>query len=208
MSDTLDNKFLDREGGNCSLRPSEYQGQHLVTSKWVYDCIEKCKLLEERYYMPWKDTVVVIDWLRNIPQNVHFLVKNWRSSLRHLYCKTEFYKIKIVSIWKVDISKEVFPQWLFVTDLQWQAVKLNNCMWFILPKVSKKRDNALKFTFTGTDYFNIWFWWFFFLFYINEIFLEHFNILLLLALIKIFKVYLSKEVNIHTYFMNLWLLDK
>lgn len=42
----------DKEESNTRIRPSEYQGQHLVTSKWVYDCIDKCKLLEERYYMP------------------------------------------------------------------------------------------------------------------------------------------------------------
>ncbi|XP_042871458.1 DNA ligase 4-like [Penaeus japonicus] len=42
----------DKEGSACNLRPSDYKGRHLVTSKWVYECIEKCKLLEERYYMP------------------------------------------------------------------------------------------------------------------------------------------------------------
>ncbi|XP_068249304.1 DNA ligase 4 [Palaemon carinicauda] len=33
-------------------RPSELVGQHLVTSDWIYDCIEKGKLLEERHYAP------------------------------------------------------------------------------------------------------------------------------------------------------------
>lgn len=41
---------LNRE--ECSLRPSELVGQHLVTCDWIYACIEKGKLLEERYYMP------------------------------------------------------------------------------------------------------------------------------------------------------------
>nr|XP_045601538.1 DNA ligase 4-like [Procambarus clarkii]XP_045601539.1 DNA ligase 4-like [Procambarus clarkii] len=33
-------------------RPSEMHRQHLVTSDWIYACIEKGKLEEERYFMP------------------------------------------------------------------------------------------------------------------------------------------------------------
>lgn len=34
------------------FRPSELAGQHLVTCDWIYDCIDKRKLLEERHYAP------------------------------------------------------------------------------------------------------------------------------------------------------------
>lgn len=56
-------KFFGREGSTCNLRPSDYKGRHLVTSKWVYECIEKCKLLEERYYMPW--TAMNLHWFHH-----------------------------------------------------------------------------------------------------------------------------------------------
>ncbi|KAG7161954.1 putative DNA ligase IV-containing protein [Homarus americanus] len=32
--------------------PSEMGGRHLVMSDWIYDCVEKGKLFEPRYYVP------------------------------------------------------------------------------------------------------------------------------------------------------------
>lgn len=35
-----------------SHRQSKMDGQHLVTTEWIYACVEAGKYLEERHYMP------------------------------------------------------------------------------------------------------------------------------------------------------------
>ncbi|KAG7167779.1 DNA ligase 4-like [Homarus americanus] len=52
VTNTLDNATHVVTGKESIQRPSEMGGRHLVMSDWIYDCVEKGKLFEPRYYVP------------------------------------------------------------------------------------------------------------------------------------------------------------